>query len=189
MQRDHTALAILLVIAAFGFLFLSVRSNTVADDGNDGLKLLPANQIHPAPDWTLPDAASGRPVSLSQQVQHRPVVFSFWATWCGPCREELPHIERVAQKYKGRVDVYGVNSSDAPPAIGAFAHENGLSFPMLSDLKRDAATRYGAESIPMLVVVDTNDRVRAVSVGYDPGGDLETSLSKILDTLLTQKSS
>ena len=149
---------------------------------------MPASQTQAAPDWTLPDAATGRPVTLSRQARQRPVLFSFWATWCGPCRMELPHIERVAQKYQGRVDVYGVNSSDAPPAIGAFARENRLSFPMLSDLKRDAATRYGTESIPMLVVVDTHDRIRAVSVGYDPGGDLEASLSKVLDSLLAERS-
>jgi thiol-disulfide isomerase/thioredoxin len=187
MQRDHMVFAVLFVVAAFGFLFLSVRHNTVADDGNDGLKLLSANQVQSAPDWALTDAASGKTIHLSQEVRRQPVVFSFWATWCGPCREELPHLESVARKYQGRIAFFGVNSSDAPPAINAFAHENGLTFPMLSDLKRDAATRYGAESIPMMVVVDTRDKVRAVSVGYDPDGDLEASLSKVLDSLLTEK--
>ncbi len=184
MQRAQIVPVVLLLLVAFGFLFFSVRSVTVADAGGDGLKLLPADQVQDAPDWTLPDAASGRPVSLSQEVRRRPVVFSFWATWCGPCHEELPHLERVARKYAGRADVYGVNSSDAPPAIRAFARENNLTFPMLSDLKRDAATRYGADALPMLVVVDTHDKVRAVAVGYDPSGDFETALSHVLDRLL-----
>jgi thiol-disulfide isomerase/thioredoxin len=188
MQRDRTLLAVLLVVAAFGFLFLSVRHNSVADDGSDGIKMLPANQIHAAPDWALTDAATGKTVRLSQEARRQPVVFSFWATWCGPCREELPHLENVAKKYQGRAAVYGVNSDDAPPAISAFAQENGLTFPMLSDLKRDAAQGYGIESIPMMVIVDTKDKIRAVSVGYGSDEDLEASLSKILDSLLTEKS-
>ena len=189
MQRTQIVPVILLLLVAFGFLFLSVRSSTVADQDDGNLKLLPQKQVQPAPDWTLTDAASGRPVRLSDEARRRPVVFSFWATWCGPCREELPHLDRVAQKYQSRVAFYGVNSSDSPAAIKTFAKQNGLHFPMLSDSKRTAATDYGAESIPMLVVIDQQDKVRAVTVGYDPTGDIETSLSKVLDTLLTQPSS
>lgn len=186
MQRTQMIPVVLLLLVAFGFLFLSVRSNTVADQGDDGLKLLPPKQVQSAPDWTLTDAASGKLVRLSEEAKRRPVVFSFWATWCGPCREELPHLDRVAQKYGSRVAFYGVNSSDSPAAIVAFAKQNGLHFPMLSDNKRTAATEYGAESIPMLVVIDQHNKVRAVAVGYDPDTNFETSLSKVLDTLLTQ---
>jgi thiol-disulfide isomerase/thioredoxin len=184
MEHAKVSGAILLVIAAFAFLFLSVRATTIADEASEALKPLPASQVQAAPDWNLPDAASGRLVDLTQEVKRHPVVFSFWATWCGPCHQELPHLERVSRKYRGQVAFYGIDSSDPPAAIMADAKRIGLTFPMLSDSRRDAATSYGAEAIPMLVVVDTHDQVRSVTVGYDDNENLEASLSKILNQLL-----
>jgi len=183
-ERSQFVPVVLLVIVAFGLLFFSVRSAKVADAGADGLKVLPAGQVQTAPDWALPDAASGRTVRLSEQVKNGPVVFSFWASWCAPCREELPRIERMSHKYAGRVRFFGVNAHDSRPGIQKYAGRMGLTFPQLSDDRRDASTRYGVEAIPILVVVDAGRHVRAVSVGYDPRQDLETSLSNVLDAVL-----
>jgi thiol-disulfide isomerase/thioredoxin len=186
VERARFVPVMLFVIVAFGLLFFSIRSSKIADAGAGGLTLLPAGQVQIAPDWTLPNAATGRAVRLSDQVKNGPVVFSFWATWCGPCREELPHLQRVSQKYAGRVQFYGINSNDSRPAMKAFGAQMGLTFPLLSDDRRDAATRYGVDAIPVLVVVDATRRVRAVSVGYDSGQDLEASLSKVLDAILAR---
>lgn len=189
MQRSQLVPAVLLLIAALGFLFLSVRSNTIADSGDDGLKLVPLDQAQAAPDWQLKDAATGQLVRLSDEAKHHPVVFSFWATWCGPCRMELPKLDEIAHKYGSRVAFYGINSSDSPQAIDRFVKQNNLHLTMLSDAQRSAATSYGAESIPMLVVVDTRNKVRAVTVGYDPNSNLDLALSKVLDVLLTPTAS
>lgn len=183
-ERSHVIPAVLLVAVAFGLLFFSVRSVKIADAGADGLRLLPPAQVQTAPDWALPDASTGQIVRLSEQAKRGPVVFSFWATWCGPCRAELPHLEQLSHKYAGRVQFYGVNSDDPAPVMPSFASRLGLTFPMLSDAKRDAETQYGVEAIPMLVVVDSRGKVRAVSVGYRE--DMEEALSKILDTLLVR---
>lgn len=186
MERAKLTTVILLVVVAFGFLFTSVRSNMVADDGSLALAPLPAAKVAPAPDWTVPDARTGQTVNLRAQARLHPVVFSFWATWCGPCKQELPHLQRVSERYKGRVAFYGINSDDPPAAINAFAQRNGLTFPLLADVRHEAAARYGVDSIPLLVVVDTQGRIRAVSNGYDPSEDLEASLPKLLDTLLAK---
>jgi len=184
MKRTEMLGAVLLVVVAFALLFLSVRSNPLPDDAQEGLALVPAAKVSRAPDWTLPDAQTGRPVSLQAEARAHPVVFSFWATWCGPCREELPQLQRVADRYQGRVAFYGINSDDPPQAIQAFVRQNKLTLSMLADTRRDAATRYGVETIPLLVVVDTKGNIRAVSDGYDPSADMEALLGKILDTLL-----
>lgn len=186
MSRFKLVPVILLVIFTLGLLYFSVHSSTVADKGQEDLTVLPADKIQAAPDWALPEIRSGSQVRLSEATRKSPVVFDFWASWCGPCRMEMPHLERVSQKYRGQVAFYGVNSDDSPPVMLAFAQQNGLTYPMLSDARRSVATRYGAEALPILIVVDTHNNVRAVSVGYDPTGDLEGSLSKILDTLLTE---
>ena len=117
----------------------------------------------------------------------KPVLVDFWATWCGPCRAELPHLQALSRKYRGRVAFYGVNSSDSPANIAAYAKQNNLTFPMLSDAAHNVAFSYGADGIPLLVVVDTQGRARAVVNGYDPDVDIETSLSKTLDALLAEE--
>lgn len=184
MPRSQTVSAVLLVIVALGLLYYSVQSSTVTDEATPKLTALSANKEASAPDWAIRDAFTGKTVRLSEETRLHPVVFSFWATWCGPCREELPHLERVSEKYRDRVAFYGINSNDPPQVMTAFAGRNKLTFPMLSDDRHEVAARYGADAIPKLVVVDTHGKVRAVTSGYDPNEDFETSLSKILDTLL-----
>ena len=186
MERAKLTPVLLLLAIALGFLFVSVRSATVADDSNGGLTLVPAGKPSPAPDWTLADARTGQNVRLHDEKGRRPVVFSFWATWCGPCRQELPHVQRVFERYKGRVAFYGVNSSDGTQAMTAFAAQQGWTFPLLADPQSVAATRYGADTIPLLVVVDINGSIRAVSNGYAPDEDLEGGLARLLDKLLTE---
>lgn len=183
MERTKLLAAILLVVAAFGTLFASVRRAAVADETTPGL--IASAKAKSAPPFTLSDAATGKPVSLTTAASTQPVVLDFWATWCGPCRAELPHLETLSRKYQGRVAFYGINSSDTPQATTAFARQNKLTFPMLSDTDHHVAFLYGADAIPLLVVVDTHGKVRAVSNGY--ADDTETALSKTLDALLAEK--
>lgn len=184
MQRTKTLLAALFVVFSIALLCWSVRRTKIADDA--ALGLIPASEAKYAIDFTLPNAATGRPFRLRNQVKSGPLVLDFWATWCGPCREELPHLEKLSQKYQGRVAFYGVNSSDLPPQIIAFTKHNGLTFPMLTDAKHHAASLYGVDAIPLLVVVDSHAQVRAVINGYDSSLNAEVIISKMLDALLAE---
>ena len=183
MERTKTLLALLLVAAAFGLLFVSVRRASIADAAGQGLTA--ASAAKPAPPFTLANAATGKPLVLSDAAKQRPLVLDFWATWCGPCRAELPHLEKLSQKYQGRVAFYGINSSDSPSITAAFARQNGLTFPMLSDRDHHVAFLYGADTIPLLVVIDTHGKVRAVTDGYSE--NVEAELSQTLDALLADE--
>jgi len=180
MERTKILLALLLVAAAFGLLFVSVRRAGIADEAGPGL--IAMSTAKTAPPFAITDAATGQPFVLQEAVQKRPLVLDFWATWCGPCRAELPHLETLSHKYQGQVTFYGINSSDPPNITAAFARQNGLTFPMLSDRDHHVAFLYGADTIPLLVVIDTHGKVRAVFDGYSDS--MESDLSKTLDALL-----
>ncbi len=183
MERTKLLLALLLVAAAFGLLFGSVRRASIADEAGSGL--LPASAVRTAPPFAITDAATGAPFRLPGAAQAHPLVLDFWATWCGPCRAELPHLENLSHKYQGRVAFYGINSSDPPKIAAAYAEQNGLTFPMLSDTDHHVALLYGADAIPLLIVIDTHGKVRAVTDGYSE--NVEAELSKTLDALLTEE--
>ena len=183
MERTKLLVAILLVVAAFATLFASVRRTGIADESAPGL--IASAKAKPAPPFTIADAATGKQFSLATAAKSQPLVLDFWATWCGPCRAELPHLETLSQKYAGRAAFYGINSSDSPNVTTAYARQNNLTFPTLSDTDHHVAFQYGADSIPLLVVVDTHGKVRAVTDGYSD--NVETELSKTLDALLAEE--
>jgi thiol-disulfide isomerase/thioredoxin len=113
-----------------------------------------------ASDFSLPDRA-GRTVSL-RDLRGRPVLIDFWATWCGPCQRTLPEIERLHRRYRGRLEVVGVNLEGRTPEVLAFLDEGGYSFRVLFDsgnFKAATAARYGVQSIPRSFLLDREGRI------------------------------
>ena len=183
MPRTKLLFAVLLAVAAVAALFISVRRAGIADEPVPGLIAVSSSKT--APPFVINNAATGKPFSLAAEAKARPLVLDFWATWCGPCQAELPHLETLSRKYQGRVAFYGVNSSDPPKIAAAYARQNNLTFPMLSDADHHVAFQYGVDTIPLLLVVDTQGKVRAVTDGYST--DVEAELSQTLDALLTEE--
>ena len=126
------------------------------------------NLSGPAPDFTLP-LAGKKKLKLSQ-LQGNVVRINFWASWCGPCREEMPLIEDLFQKYKklGFV-VYGVNVDTNPQDAQALLKETGVSFPVGYDTKNKVSQLYSVDSMPSTVMVDRKGNMRFLHRGYKPG--------------------
>jgi thiol-disulfide isomerase/thioredoxin len=137
-----------LAVAALGVLFvLQLRH---------GADLRPA--VHEqAPEFNLPDLA-GRPVALSS-FRGRPVLLNFWASWCGPCRAELPELETLSRERPGCLAVLGVaeDSGDAA-TVAEFARQRRLTYPVLIDDGR-AGAAYRVVTIPHSVLIDSEGRV------------------------------
>ena len=184
MERSKILLAVLFVIASLGALAWSVHQSTVSDLDRGILNA--ADKAQRASSFTLPEVGTGRTVTLASETKRGPVVLDFWATWCGPCHSELPHLVAVSDKYKGRVQFFGVNPSDPAPAISAYQKQNGMTYPTLLDAHHTAAFAYGADAFPLVVVIDKNNRIRFAEDGYDPSEDLEKKLSHVLDVLLKE---
>src|SRR5581483_760670 len=96
----------------------------------------------------------------------RPVFINFWATWCAPCREEMPAMERLWRQQKDNGLVMVAVSLDADPAaVPPFVAEHHLTFPVALDPRLEAANRYGVRALPMTLVVDRQGMLAAMALG------------------------
>jgi thiol-disulfide isomerase/thioredoxin len=109
------------------------------------------------PELSLPCFTGGEPVALEQL--RGPAVVNLWASWCPPCREELPVLQEYAERTAGSVHVVGVVTEDARGAAAAFAAEAGVTFPGLFDREGRARAQLSAVGLPVTLFVDADGRV------------------------------
>jgi cytochrome c biogenesis protein CcmG/thiol:disulfide interchange protein DsbE len=105
----------------------------------------------------------GEAVALAD-LQGRVVVLDFWATWCGPCREELPLIEKLRTEFGDAVQFYGVNDEDSS-TVKKFVKEKNIHTPVLLDSRHEVHMRYGVRAIPSLLIVGRDGVIRQHFIG------------------------
>jgi thiol-disulfide isomerase/thioredoxin len=153
-----------------------------SDDSSVPFHILPAAQQTEVDDFTL-TPVNGKAFKLSDAVKNGPVVLDFWATYCGPCRMELPVLDTVRARYQSKgIQFYAVNASDDPLTIKAYAAESGLIIPMLTDTNGDISRSLGISVIPVTLVIDGRRKIVSAEIGYDEAmnDDLPTALDKVL---------
>lgn len=150
MQRHHGLTGLLLCVIA---------ATSLASSGLTG---------QPAPDFAL-KSASGENLRLSE-YRGDVVMINFWATWCGPCRQEMPLLDELYSRYQ-RVgfSLLGVNIDDDSRKAMDMAAELGIGFPVLFDSDKKVSELYAVEAMPATVLVDRDGRVRKLYNGYKPG--------------------
>lgn len=117
-----------------------------------------------APDFTLA-GANGTPVAL-KNYRHQVVVLNFWATWCPPCVEETPSLEKFAQALKGRgVTVLGVSVDEDGGALRKFIASHHLTYPVARDPGGALAARFGTFKYPETYIIDRQGRVAEKIIG------------------------
>jgi thiol-disulfide isomerase/thioredoxin len=118
----------------------------------------------PTPPLARADLA-GRNVDLND-MRGRVVLVNFWATWCEPCRDEMPSLARLQQKLKGRpFEVLAVNFGESSDKVSDFVRKEGWSVPVLLDPDKQTAAAWGAKGLPMTFLVDAKGRVRYFAFG------------------------
>jgi peroxiredoxin len=121
-----------------------------------------------APDFTL-RTMSGPNMRLAEQ-RGRVVMINFWATWCGPCRQEMPELAKLYDKYKSSGFVLmGVNVDDDTKNAVALAEKLGVKFPVLLDTDKTVSKAYDLSTMPSTVIIDRDGKVRFVHRGYLTG--------------------
>ena len=135
----------------------------------------------PAPDFTV-TYLNGNTVSLSD-FNGKPVVINFWATWCPPCKSELPYFENMFKKYGEQVEFMMVNLTDGvqetADSVNEFIEESEYTFPVYLDTEYSAAVAYGTYSIPVTVFVDGEGNLVYEKVGMIQENILEACIKSI----------
>lgn len=139
------------------------------------------NAAETAPDFTMTDA-SGEEVKLSDFFG-KPVILNFWASWCGPCKSEMPHFEDAYQKYGEDINFVIVNLTDGAretvEAASDFIEEQGYTFPLYFDTNTEGAVTYGTYSIPVTYFIGAD----GVPVAQANGALDAATLQKGLDMI------
>ncbi len=157
-----------------------------------GMAILPRilEQTHamvgkPAPALSLPvlagtgDGAKG-PIDLAS-LRGRVVVLDFWAPWCGPCRHEMPVLDKLARKLAQQgVMVVGVLVDEDRLGAREFLKQAGIAYPQLEDENGRAARAFAVKTLPSLVVIDRNGTVRSYRTGFASEEDVEEAIRRAM---------
>jgi peroxiredoxin len=125
-----------------------------------------------APPFSL-SSSTGHDVSLAQ-YKGQVVMLNFWASWCGPCRQEMPLLESIYKKYnKLGFTMIGVNVEPDSNAANAWLKQTPVSFPILYDKESKVSKAYDVATMPSTVIIDRTGKVRLLHRGYKPGDENE----------------
>lgn len=140
----------------------------------------------PAPEVSLAlvsghGSDAGDRISVSS-LRGEVVLLDFWASWCHPCRQSIPALNQVHERYGSRIRMYGVNVQPElrPDGVRAAHRDFGADFPSLHDARQEAQSLYGVTSIPTLVMIDRDGVVRHVERGVPDPDDVAARLDEIL---------
>lgn len=133
-----------------------------------------------APDFHLKNL-EGQIVSLSD-FRGKPVLMNFWASWCQPCREEMPYLQQVYDEWTGKgLVLLTIDIGETPAAISKFFAENNLSLPVLLDSDKEVGREYGITGIPETFLIDKNGIIRKKQIRAYPNKQaVENDLSLIM---------
>ncbi len=130
-----------------------------------------------AADFAL-KSLDGEPLELAS-LRGKVVVLDFWATWCGPCRHELPIVDKLREEFAGKVQFLGINDEDNG-TVKSFLRKNSYGITVLMDSKRTVHRTYGVHAIPTLFVIDREGVIRQHFIGGREAPELRKAIAEVL---------
>ena len=150
----------------------------------EGAQMQDPNDMHAAPDFSLkrPD---GEPPFTKDSLKGKVIVLDFWATWCGPCRESIPELAHIAEKYKDKglqVNGIAVDDTRTRDQVPAAIKGLGINYPVVFGLDSPSIVKdYPAPSIPMMYIIDKKGNLRDQMMGYKPGSRWDERIDVLLN--------
>lgn len=136
-------------------------------------------QAQKAPDFTLTDL-DGEQVSLSD-YEGKVIILNFWATWCGPCRMEIPDFIKLQEKYDEDIIFVGVSlDQGGPKVVEKFVKQNGINYPILYGNGQVTNAYGGVRGIPTTFVIDQDFKIQRKYVGYQPHSVWEKDIQSLI---------
>lgn len=165
-----------LIVFTF-FILLVISALSV---NQPGILTANAQALKKAPNFTLLDL-EGKPFSFSD-LKGKVVILDFWATWCPPCREEIPHFKALYSQYKSEgLEVVGISvDKGGVNVVKSFARDYEINYPILMGNQEVAADYGGIRGIPTTFVVDRQGRIVEKFVGYRDKEVFESVIQKLL---------
>lgn len=161
------------IILILTILICLTIGNTAADslDSLDSLNDMFIEQGFMIPDGTLPsinfelNTIDGDPEQLTDYLG-KVVFLNFWATWCGPCRIEMPSMQSLYDEFQDDgLEIVAVNLGERQKTVESFLEDNNLTFPVLLDVTNRVGGIYGARSIPTTYIIDRDGNILSMTVG------------------------
>lgn len=176
----------LLTVACCGMALLGCsksNSDGSAASNNDHLAANGSNAVsdkEKLPDFTL-KTLTGETINLRSLEGQKAVVVNFWATWCGPCRHEIPDFNDVYARYRDRgVEILGISVDQSPETeVPPFLQTNPIDYPVLAG-SPELTYKYGIRGLPTTFIIDRSGRITKRIVGMTKGATLEAELEKLL---------
>lgn len=167
-----------LVGLILGLLLFRAPASSAPGTPGDFQATVPAPVVGaPAPDFSL-KTVDGESIRLSE-LRGKVVAVNFWATWCAPCRLEMPDLQARAEQFPDRLVVLGVNFAETAEEVAAFREEVGVDFPLLLDPEADVQRLYRVLGYPTTFFVDEQGTIRFQHIGLMSGGQLDEYLQKM----------
>ena len=131
-----------------------------------------------APQFTLTSTV-GEEIALADYLG-QPVVLNFWATWCPPCRAEMPHFQAASVKYNGQAMILGVDQGEPASIVSDFGSALNISYPLLVDQDNSVNRSYGVSALPTTVLIDSKGVVAEVITGIVNQAVLEDRIERLI---------
>ena len=177
--------AIVLVVLGGAALFSSYQGG-----GKEADKKVDQTAVQPepgnrAPEFVLPTLADPNKTVALSDLKGKPVFLNFWASWCGPCKKEMPDLQAVYEKNKDKVDFYTINltGQDDAKKAEAFLKEYNITIPALIDPDGKGMKMYKVISVPSSYVIDAN----GIVAEKRPGSMTAEEMQGMIDRTLAKK--
>jgi len=179
LSRTRLTLVVSCSLVVLAFLVFLLRSGSSVRSTEGGLK--PEGQRKPAPEFTLKDI-NGKSVTLSD-YRGKVVLLNFWATWCGPCKMEIPWFTEFEQKYKSRgFAVIGISmDDDGWDSVRPFIEHTHMNYRVALGNDSVAQLYGGVDSLPTSFLIDREGRVVAVHIGLVGKSDYQDEIDQLLE--------